>query len=383
MDNDLKSLKEKLLKHSKVNSVYAYAPDRINLIGEHTDYNGGHVFPAAINYGIMVAASKNGSTLIKVLSLDLDKYFEFNLTNINTVKYDGWQNYVGGVVSQIRKLGYDLEGFNLSITGNIPIGSGLSSSAALENSIVIALNKLFELGLSKHEMIFISQKAEHDFVGVNCGIMDQYASMFGKLNQAFLLQCSNLESTFLPIDFEEYELVLINSHVHHSLGDSEYNTRRKTCERAASKLGVKYVSELKSSELQAKQSELTKNEFQKANFVIEENKRVLNAFTALQEKDLKTFGKLLYESHAGLQFEYEVSCKELDFLVEFARHSGEVLGARIMGGGFGGCSLNLVNKESKLFEDSISKAYLKKFNKKLSFIPVKLDEGARILNNEY
>ncbi|PIB29659.1 galactokinase [Maribacter sp. 4U21] len=382
MDKDIKSLYEKLLKHSKVDAVYAYAPGRINLIGEHTDYNGGYVFPAAINLGIMTSVSKNRTNQVKVMSLNMDNYFEFNLNTVNTVKYDGWQNYVGGVVSQLIKHGYSLEGFNLCITGNIPIGSGLSSSAALENSIVIALNKLFSLGLSKHEMVAISQKAEHDFVGVNCGIMDQYGSMFGKSDNAFLLQCSSLESTFLPVDFEEYELVLINSHVNHSLGDSEYNVRRKTCERVASKFGVKYVSELKSSVLLAKKSELTKNEFQRANFVIEENKRVLSAFTALQEKDLKTFGKLLYESHAGLQFEYEVSCKELDFLVESARSSGEVLGARMMGGGFGGCSLNLINKESKMFKESITRTYLKKFNKKLSFIAVKLDNGARIINDE-
>lgn len=382
MNEHLLALKEKLLNHAKSDAIYAYAPGRINLIGEHTDYNGGYVFPAAINRGIMVAASKNGTNLVKVMSLDLDRYFEFNLNSISTVKYDGWQNYVGGVVSQLVKLGYSFGGVNLCIIGNIPIGSGLSSSAALENSILVALNKLFALGLSKHEMVSISQKAEHDYVGVKCGIMDQYASMFGKANQAFLLQSSTLESTYLTIDFEEYELVLINSHVNHSLGDSEYNARRKTCESVASKLGVSYISELRSSVWRARKSELTKNEYQKANFVIEENKRVLEAYKALLENNLKTFGKLMYDSHVGLQFEYQVSCRELDFLVEFARRSGVVLGSRMMGAGFGGCTLNLINKESKVFKDAISRAYLKKFNKKLSFIPVKLDEGARILDNE-
>ena len=293
----------------------------------------------------------------------------------------GWRNYLLGVVAQLQKKGKNIKAFDLIFGGDIPVGSGLSSSAALENSIVLALNQLFNMDLSKKEMIKISQQAEHEFVGVACGIMDQYASMFGKKGQAFLLNCTTLEALYIQVDFAAYELVLINSHVHHQLSSSAYNERRGTCENVAKKLGVTTISELTQSSLFTHRSELTPDEFQKVRFIVKENERVLLAYKSLNMGDIIAFGSLMYSTHEGLQNEYQVSCPEIDFLVDSARKL-DVIGSRIMGGGFGGCTLNLLHKGETKQVDKICEGYKKRFNIEPSVIRVQLGEGAKILEDE-
>ena len=362
------------IHHTK--PVVIYSPGRINLIGEHTDYNNGFVFPAAINKGIVTGVQKSRSDKCAIYALDVNQSFEFSLQNIEPIENGGWKNYVIGVVAEILKTHTLESNFNIVFAGNIPVGAGLSSSAALENSIVFGLNTLFNLGLTKEEMIFISQKAEHNFAKVQCGIMDQYASMLGQENAAILLDCKTLESTIYPIDFKDYEILLINTNVKHSLDDSAYNERRAVCEKIALMLNVLSLREITEKQIVEIKSKVSIVDFEKALYVIQENNRVLNASKALQKKELIVFGNLLYESHSGLQHQYKVSCVELDFLVEKAKENSNVIGARMMGGGFGGCTINLV-KKSKLeaFKNEIALAYSNQFSQQCSFYSIKLSKG--------
>lgn len=358
----------------------AFAPGRINIIGEHTDYNGGFVFPAAIDKGIVCAVAQNelGKTC-RVLARDPNEYFEFALNSIKPIWNGGWRNYIMGLVLQLKKRKKTISGFDLVFGGDLPIGAGLSSSAALENSVLMALNSVFALKLKKKTIIKLAVQAEHTFVGVACGIMDQYASMFGKKNQAFMLNCNNTEATHTRIDLKDHAFVLMHSQVHHKHTDSFYNERRRLCERIATKLGVDSLGQLRKSKLYAKRSKLSPDEFRKARFVVMENERVWMAFRALKTDNIANLGALLYASHSGLQHEYQVSCREIDFLVTAARRSRVVTGARIMGGGFGGCTLNLVRKNSLHKLEEIAASYKKKFSLTPEIIPVKLAAGARVL----
>jgi galactokinase len=356
--------------------VVTFSPGRINLIGEHTDYNNGFVFPAAIDKGIVSAIQKSNKEKCTVFALDVDESFEFSLEDIHPLKNGSWKNYVLGVVAEILKTRTIDCNFNIVFGGNIPSGAGLSSSAALENSIVFGLNSLFNLGISKEEMIFISQKAEHHFADVKCGIMDQYASMFGQENSALLLDCKSLESTVFQIDFKAYEILLINTNVKHSLAESAYNDRRAVCEKIALILGVSSLREVTEAGLGQLKNQISTEDFEKGLYVIQENKRVLDASKALKENRLKVFGQLLFDSHKGLQHQYKVSCAELDFLVEKARENPGVLGARMMGGGFGGCAISIVNKKKiHTFKNEISLAYSNQFSRQCSFYKVKLSKG--------
>lgn len=356
--------------------IVIYSPGRINLIGEHTDYNNGFVFPAAINKGIVSGIEKSNSEKCTVFAMDANELLEFSLDNINPIKNGGWKNYVLGVVAEILKTHTLESNFNIVFAGNIPVGAGLSSSAALENSIVFGLNTLFNLGLTKEEMIFISQRAEHAFANVKCGIMDQYASMFGQENAAIFLDCKTLESTIYPIDFKDYEILLINTNVKHSLDDSAYNKRRAVCEKIALMLNVLSLREVTEAQLDQIKSKVSSADFEKALYVIQENNRVLDASKALQKKELNVFGNLLYESHSGLQHQYKVSCEELDFLVEKAKENPNVLGARMMGGGFGGCTINIVKQSDlKAYQNETATVYKKQFSKECSFYKVKLSKG--------
>jgi len=362
------------IHHTK--PIVIYSPGRINLIGEHTDYNNGFVFPAAINKGIVSGIEKSNSEKCTVFAMDANELLEFSLENIEPIKNGGWKNYVLGIIAEILKT-HTIEGnFNIVFAGNIPVGAGLSSSAALENSIVFGLNTLFDLGLTKEEMIFISQRAEHNFAKVQCGIMDQYASMFGQENAAIFLDCKTLESTIFPIDFKDYEILLINTNVKHSLDDTAYNKRRAVCEKIALMLNVSSLREVTEAQLDQIKSQVSSADFEKALYVIQENNRVLNASKALQKKELNVFGNLLYESHSGLQYQYKVSCDELDFLVEKAKENPNVLGARMMGGGFGGCTINIVKKNELVeFRKSITFAYYKQFFQQCSFYSLRLSKG--------
>ncbi|NQV77330.1 MAG: galactokinase [Lutibacter sp.] len=356
------------------------SPGRINLIGEHTDYNEGFVFPAAINKGIITAIQKSDSDFCTLVSIDFNEEYTFSLKNLKPLKNGGWKNYILGVIAEIQKKGIKLENFNIAFGGDIPIGSGLSSSAALENSIVYGLNELFMLGLTKKEMIFISQKAEHNYVGVRCGIMDQYASMFGEENTALFLDCRTLEATKINIDLKEYQPVLINTNIKHSLSESAYNDRRSVCEKTASLLHIPTLRDASEEDLLQIKSKISEEDYQKSLYVVQENQRVQQAVKALKNNDILMLGKLLYESHNGLQNQYKVSCEELDFLVNKAKENLNVIGARMMGGGFGGCTINIISKKATPnFVKEVSKLYHEKFNNECSVYFVEISEGTHLL----
>jgi len=378
----IKEVESSFKTHFKTKPVLVFSPGRINLIGEHTDYNEGFVFPAAINKGIVLAIQKSDLEHSKVYALNKEEMHEFNLQNIIPIENGGWRNYVLGVVAEIKKLGIQLTNFNISFAGNIPGGAGMSSSAALENSVVYGLNEVFSLGLSKHKMILISQKAEHNFVGVKCGIMDQYASMFGEKGSALLLDCRTVESQSYKIDLKQYKLLLINTNVKHNLSESAYNDRRKVCEDVSKKLNISALRDASTEDLQKIRGSISEEDFNKALYVIEENERVKLFSTAIKDVNVDALGELLYQSHQGLSTLYKVSCKELDFLVEKTRESPNVIGARMMGGGFGGCTINLVHKDFKKEVKKIAKAYQLKFKIEPSVYRIKLSDGVKTLKNE-
>jgi len=364
----------------KKDPLLIFSPGRINIIGEHTDYNGGFVFPAAVDKGIAAAIQKSDAGHSTAIALDLDSAIEFELDKLKPSKEGSWENYVFGVVAEIQNRNKVIGDFNIVLKGDIPAGSGMSSSAALENSVVFGLNELFDLSLTKTEMILISQKAEHNYVGVNCGIMDQYASMFGIKNNALLLDCRTIESKPYEIDFKDHQLMLINTNVKHSLSDSAYNDRRSACESVAALLKVATLRDASEEDLEKVMDKITPENYQKALYVIQEIDRTQKAAKAIENNDLETLGALIYASHNGLQHQYKVSCEELDFLVAQAKKNKKVLGARMMGGGFGGCTINLIAKsEAKAFADSVAISYKNKFNKECSVYFVELSDGTHIV----
>ena len=376
----VKEVKSSFKKLFKTKSLIVFSPGRINLIGEHTDYNDGFAFPAAINKGIVLAISKSDSNVSKTYALNKKELYEFNTTNIKPLENGGWRNYILGVVAELQMLGKSVGNFNSVFAGNIPGGAGMSSSAALENSFVYGLNKLFDLGLSKHEMILVSQKAEHNFAGVKCGIMDQYASMFGVKKSALLLDCRTIESKPYKIDFKDYKLMLINTNVKHDLSESAYNDRRAVCEKVSELIHIDALRDASKEDLDRIKSDISDEDYQKALYVINENKRVKLFLEAIKKDDIKTLGDLLYQSHEGLRTNYKVSCDELDFLVDRAKENPNVLGARMMGGGFGGCTINLVKKdEFKNFKKTVSKKFRAAFEYDCSVYSVKLSRGTQIV----
>ena len=383
-----KSLIKNIVNHYKSrfkdNLVLVKSPGRINLIGEHTDYNEGYVLPAAIDKSIVAAIGKSGNNVCSIFALDNNESYEFELKNIQPVENGGWRNYVIGVVAEIQKKGLKLEPFNVVFGGDIPQGAGLSSSAALENSIVFGLNELFDLKITKLEMIHISQKAEHNYAGVKCGIMDQYATMFGIKNCALFLDCKTLEATPINIDFKDYQLVLINTNVKHILVDAAYNERREVCEKVARLLNLNSLRKANESDLIRIKGKISESDYQKTLYVIQENNRVLKAVKFIKNNNIKALGNLLFKTHNGLQDQYEVSCKELDFLVDQAKSNQEVLGARMVGGGFGGCTINIVKSNGvKTFAEHMSNAYKHKFGADCSVYFVELSQGTHSLANSF
>jgi galactokinase len=375
----IKIVENSFEKHFNTSPLLIFSPGRINLIGEHTDYNDGFVFPASISKGIVLAIQKSDSEKSQVYALNKKEMCEFDLQNIQPLENGGWRNYVLGVVAEIQKAGPSLTNFNISFAGDIPGGAGMSSSAALENSVVFGLNTLFNLGLSKQKMILISQKAEHNFAGVNCGIMDQYASMFGEKESALLLDCRTVESKSYKINFKEYKLLLINTNVKHDLSESAYNDRREVCEAICKKLNIKALRDADRSDLSTIKNDISSDDYLKALYVIEENERVHRFSKAIEENNLNTLGELLYKSHKGLSSQYKVSCDELDFLVDLTKETPSILGARMMGGGFGGCTINLIHKKSNLDIKNIVKKYELKFKIKPSVYSIKLTNGVKII----
>ncbi len=360
--------------------MMVFSPGRLNIIGEHTDYNDGFVFPAAIDKGIYAAFGPSNTAYCMVYAFDMAESYEFKLDQIVPLENGGWRNYVLGVIQGILDVGKKIGAFNLVFGGNIPVGAGLSSSAALENAIVFGLNELFNLGISKEDMILISQKAEHNFVGVKCGIMDQFASMFGQKNKALLLDCRNISANYFSIDLREYQILLINTNVKHSLSNSAYNKRRAVCEKVASVLNIDALRDASASDLSKVSKELPKEEYQMALYVIQENERTQRAGIAMKNNNISELGQLLYASHDGLQHQYKVSCKELDFLVDFGKTNPEIVGSRMMGGGFGGCTINIISKKSvKNYTEKIKAAYFKKFQRNCSIYETSLSQGTHLV----
>jgi galactokinase len=365
--------------------IVVRAPGRINLIGEHTDYNGGYVLPAAIDKAVYFAVSPREDDECCFYAHDLNEYFQVSLKNLKGTHKQVWANYLMGVLNEMQKRGKILRGVNLVFGGDIPSGGGVSSSAAIENGIGFAVNELFNLGLSRIDLLRISQKAENNFVGMKCGIMDMFASMMGKQNAVIRLDCNNLNFEYFPFNAPEYRLILCNTTVKHALVDSEYNTRRTECEEGISILqkhdsSIKLLRDVKISFLKKHKKELREVVFRRCKYVVEEIARVDKACKALKKNDFQTLGKLMYQTHDGLQNEYEVSCKELDFLVENTKNTEGVLGARMMGGGFGGCTINLVKAD--IVEDFILKmkeAYMRTFNIELPCYITTLQNGVEII----
>ena len=359
----------------KEGNLYA-SSGRINLIGEHTDYNGGFVFPGAIDKVIMAEIAPNNSNMVRVYSIDIDEYAEFGL-NENDAPSQSWARYIFGVCREILKRGGIVKGFDAVFAGDIPLGAGLSSSAALESCFAFAINDLFnDNAIDKFELAKIGQLTEHNYCGVNCGIMDQFASVMGKKGKLIRLDCRSMEYEYFPFSPENYELILIDSRVKHELSDSPYNKRRQSCERVAKRLGVETLREVSMEELEKIKSDITAEDYMRAKYVIEEKERVLAVCDALNAGDFETVGRKMYETHTGLSKDYEVSCEELDFLNHVAKEMG-VTGSRIMGGGFGGCTINLVKKELKdEFVNEATTRFLNKYGHEPKVYPVVISDGA-------
>ncbi|WP_299683405.1 galactokinase [uncultured Dokdonia sp.] len=353
------------------------SPGRINFIGEHTDYNNGFVLPTAIDKKITLSFQKASSaTQCTVLSTTYQALFTFDIDKVE-IREATWENFIVGVVAEIQKITNGIGAFDCLIDSDLPLGSGVSSSAALECGIAYGLNALFELNVSTLQMVQLSQRAEHNFVGTKCGIMDQYAVMKSKESTVLLLDCLTNQHTYIDVDFDPYVVLLLNTNVSHNLASSEYNTRREECEEVVSMMqkdnaNITSLRDITLLQLKDYESQLSDVHFQRATYVLQENQRVLEAVDYLKEGNLKQFGNLMYASHFGLQHQYEVSCPELDFLVDFSKGYDQVLGARMMGGGFGGCTINLIHKNAvEKFITDASIAYKKEFDIDLtSFVTV-------------
>ena len=373
MEDKIKSEFQK--RFGSEGNIYASA-GRINLIGEHTDYNGGFVFPGAIDKCIMAEIKPNGTDTVRVFSIDVDDYAEFVLKEADAPEQQ-WACYIFGVCREIIKRDGKVKGFDAVFSGNVPLGAGLSSSAALESVFAFALNDLFnDNTIDKFELARIGQSTEHNYCGVKCGIMDQFASVFGKKDHLMRLDCRSMEFEYFPFNPQGYRLVLVDSVVKHELVGSPYNRRRESCERVAARLGLQTLRDATMEDLDSIKSDISAEDYMRARFVIGEKQRVLDVCDALVKGDYETVGARMYETHEGLSKDYEVSCEELDFLNDVAKECG-VTGSRIMGGGFGGCTTNLVKDD---LYDGFIKTVTKKFEERYGHAPkiydVVISDGA-------
>jgi len=363
--------------------ILVRSPGRINIIGEHTDYNEGFVLPAAIDKAIYVAVGQRTDNEIHLYSVDFKEAYKVAISDLQPT--ETWATYILGVADQLIKRGYKIGGFNLVIDGDVPLGAGLSSSAAVECATVFALKELFALGIDRMEMVKIAQKAEHEYAGVMCGIMDQFASMFGKKDHVIKLDCRSLEYEYMPLKLDGYKLVLFNSNVKHSLASTEYNTRRQQCEQGVAwvKEHHPHVNSLRDVSIQMlQQYVLPKDElvFTRCKFVVEEIQRLLTACEDLKKGDIVSLGKKMFATHEGLSKEYEVSCEELDYLVNAVKHNPAVLGARVMGGGFGGCTINIIREDAvEGIVEKLAISYKAAMGLHLSSYSVQTDDGTSIV----
>ena len=359
------------------------SPGRINLIGEHTDYNGAFVFPGAIDKAMVAEIRPNGTDRIRAFALDLGEAAEFGLKEEDAPQ-QSWARYIFGVWREIQKRGGKIAGFDTVFAGDVPLGAGMSSSAALESTFAFALDDLFSLGLTKWDMAKIGQATEHNYCGVKCGIMDQFASVFGKAGKLLRLDCKSFEYEEHPFDPKGYRLLLVDSCVKHELASSAYNKRRESCERVVATLAkrypeVKFLRDASFAQLEEVKVEVSEEDYKRAAYVIGEVERVLAVCEALDKGDYTTVGEKMYETHHGMSKLYEVSCEELDFLNDLAREFG-VTGSRVMGGGFGGCTINLLKEElHDSFIAEVKKRYEAKYGIQPKFYDVVISDGARRL----
>lgn len=380
------SLQEKkqifLQRFNQKATLTSTAPGRVNLIGEHTDYNNGWVFPAAIDKVATILLAKNSLGCIRSYAYDLKEHFDFPL--IDAAAHQNWGSYIYGVVRVMQRQADLSSGFDILVSGDVPFGAGLSSSAAIECALANGLNELFELGIPKKELAFIAQKAEHDYVGVQCGIMDQYASIMGKKDHAMFLDCKTVRHEYVPLELGNYLLLLCNTNVSHSLADSEYNTRREQCEMGVGILkkyqhNIQSLRDVSEELLHLHKEEFPDLIFKRCLYVIQENNRVKKCVDALKSGNLEALGLHMYEAHWGLSEMYEVSCDELDFLVEQTKENPKILGSRMMGGGFGGCTINIIHKdEVQHFIQKVSPLYLEVFGKEMTPIIANIGEGCAV-----
>ena len=384
---DIEFVRSRFIKHfdGKTGNIY-HSPGRINLIGEHTDYNGGFVFPGAVDCGIMAEVRPNGTNTVMAYSIDLKDRVEFKVDDPKGPNAT-WARFIYGMVQEFRLLGVDVKGFNIAFAGDVPLGAGMSSSAAMESCFACALNDLFaDNKISKWDMVLAGQATEHKYIGCNCGIMDQFASVFGKAGKLMRLDCNSREFVYYPFEPKGYKLVLLNSCVKHELAGSPYNDRRRSCENVAKAVQAKHperhIETLRDctwDDLEEVKGDVSAEDIQRATFVLGEKDRVLAVCDALTRGDYEEVGKQMFLTHEGLSKDYEVSCEELDYLNEIAREDG-VTGSRIMGGGFGGCTINLVNDE--LYDTFIAdakKKFAAKYGHEPKVIDVVIGDGSRKL----
>lgn len=358
--------------------MYASA-GRVNLIGEHTDYNGGYVFPGAIDKGVMIKIAPNGLDKVRAFAIDFEEMAEFGMEESDKPE-QAWARYIFGVVRETIKRGGKVKGFDTVVAGDVPAGAGLSSSAALESVFAYAINEMNGNGIDLFELARIGQSTEHNYCGVKCGIMDQFASCFGKEGCLIRLDCKTMEYEYFPFHPTEHKLVLVDSRVKHQLTGSPYNDRRESCERAAKAMGRDLLRGATMDMLDAVKDKISEEDYMRARFVIGEERRVLDVCDALKAGDYETVGKKMYETHWGLSRDYEVSCEELDFLAELAEECG-VTGSRIMGGGFGGCTINLVRNEiCDSFIEKARSSFAAKYGHEPMIYPVVISDGARKLD---
>lgn len=379
------NIPDSLKKYIGDNTLTVRSPGRINLIGEHTDYNNGFVLPAAIDKAAYLAVTPRTDNEIHLHSVDLEDIY---ITSVDSIAKStaSWPNYLLGVVEQFKLAGIPMTGFDAALTADIPIGAGLSSSAAVECAMALALNELFAANFDKLTLVKMAQKAEHDFAGVQCGIMDQFASMFGKKNHVIRLDCRSLEYMYEPLNMDGIKIVLLDTNIKHSLASSEYNVRRKQCETGVAivqqhNAGVKSLRDVTMEMLNSYVLPIDQVVYNRCKYVVEENNRLLEACCDLEQGNLTAFGSRMFETHCGLSKLYEVSCAELDFLVAHVKQNPAVLGARMMGGGFGGCTINLVKEEAvdDLIEQT-AKVYRQQMHHELKAYIAKIEDGSSIVH---
>jgi len=387
MQNDLTSLiRKRFLEIFKQDPLTVFAPGRINLIGEHTDYNEGFVMPAAIDMGIVFAISKSNNTHSRIYSHTFQEMIDLDPVRLEPIKSPVWANYLLGVLKSFASKACPLQTFNCVFGGNIPVGAGLSSSAALECGFAFALNELFDLNVNKIDLILMAQWAEHHYAGVKCGIMDQFASVMGLEEHVLLLDCRSLEYQYFPIHLNDYRILICDTGVKHSLADSEYNVRRQECEYGVSVMKKRnpWIRSLRDATLEminTSHDQLPQKVYQRCLYVLQENLRVREASQDLLEGNLLALGSKMYRTHEGLSIQYEVSCDELDFLVNQTLKWDAIIGSRMMGGGFGGCTINIIHfKETESFLSYIQPAYSIRFGKELKVYQVQPGDGVHIIS---